>query len=111
MRNGRRLFGIVAALALVSFVLLGGFRLPAHAASSSGRTTLNGSAPSWANAKNYAGKADPTADIGFRLYLGWNNASAVQALAQAVSDPHNASYGHYLTPAQFRSSSRLHRRR
>ncbi|HEX6554524.1 MAG TPA: S53 family peptidase [Ktedonobacteraceae bacterium] len=102
MRNRRRLFGIVAALALVSFVLLGGFRLPAHAASSSGRTNLNGSAPSWANAKNYAGKADPGADIGFRLYLGWNNASAVQALAQAVSDPHNASYGHYLTPTQFR---------
>jgi len=75
--------------------------LSAHAASSA-RTTLQGSAPSWANSKNYVGKADPSADIGFRLYLGWTNPSAVGALAQAVSDPHNASYGQYLTPAQFR---------
>jgi len=75
--------------------------LSAHAASSA-RTTLQGSAPSWANSKNYVGKADPGADIGFRLYLGWTNPSAVGALAQAVSDPHNASYGQYLTPAQFR---------
>src|SRR5258707_6494900 len=75
--------------------------LAAHAASSA-RTTLQGSAPSWANSKNYVGKADPSADIGFRLYLGWNNPSAAGALAQAVSDPHNASYGQYLTPAQFR---------
>jgi subtilase family serine protease len=101
LRSRRRLFGIVAALALVGFTLLGGSMLSAHAASSA-RTTLQGSAPSWANSKNYVGKADPNADIGFRLYLGWNNPSAVGALAQAVSDPHNASYGQYLTPAQFR---------
>jgi subtilase family serine protease len=68
----------------------------------SGRTTLVGSAPSWANSKNYKGAADASADIGFRLYLGWSNPSAVQTLAQAVSDPHSSSYGHYLTPAQFR---------
>jgi subtilase family serine protease len=36
------------------------------------------------------------------VYLGWQNESAAVALAQAVSDPHNPSYGHYLTPAQFR---------
>lgn len=101
MRSRRRLFGIVAALALVGFTLLGGSMLSTHAASS-GRTTLQGSAPGWANSKNYVGKADPSADIGFRLYLSWNNPSSVAALAQAVSNPHNASYGQYLTPAQFR---------
>ncbi|GHO62770.1 serine protease [Ktedonobacter sp. SOSP1-52] len=46
--------------------------------------------------------ANPNDTVGFRLYLGWNNPSAVEALAQAVSDPHNPSYGQYLTPAQFR---------
>ncbi|MFL5661888.1 MAG: protease pro-enzyme activation domain-containing protein, partial [Ktedonobacteraceae bacterium] len=101
MINRRGLFGILAALALVGFALLGSFMLPAHAASS-GRTTLPGSAPSWANSKNLAGQADPGANIGFRLYLGWNNPSAVEAFAQAVSDPHSSSYGQYLTPAQFR---------
>src|SRR5712692_5965399 len=81
--------------------MLGSSVFPARAAASS-RTTLPGSAPSWANSKNYVGNADPNADIGFRLYLGWNNPSAVEAIAQAVSDPHNPSYGQYLTPAQFR---------
>jgi subtilase family serine protease len=37
------------------------------------------------------------------VYLSWNDPSAVQSLAQAVSDPHSASYRNYLTPAQFRT--------
>jgi len=101
LRNRKGLFGIVAALALIGFAMLGSSVFSARAAASS-RTTLPGSAPSWANSKNYVGNADPNADIGFRLYLGWNNPSAVEAIAQAVSDPHNPSYGQYLTPAQFR---------
>ena len=71
-------------------------------AKASSNTTLHGSAPPWANAKNYKAAANPTAYVGFRLYLGWSNPSAVEALAQAVSDPHSAQYGQYLTPAQFR---------
>ena len=71
-------------------------------AANSGRSTLVGSAPAWANSKNYINAADPTTDIGFRVYLGWNNPSAVEALAQAVSDPKSPSYGQYLTPQQFR---------
>src|SRR3989442_15931296 len=71
-------------------------------AANSGRSTLVGTAPAWANSKNYINAADPTTDIGFRVYLGWNNPSAVEALAQAVSDPKSPSYGQYLTPQQFR---------
>ncbi len=70
--------------------------------SSNGRSTLNGSAPTWANSNNYKGPADPTTYVGFRVYLGWNNPSQVEALAQAVSDPKSSSYGQYLTPQQFR---------
>jgi len=40
--------------------------------------------------------------VGFRVYLDWTNASAVLALAQAVSDPANPSYRAYLSPSQFR---------
>jgi subtilase family serine protease len=36
------------------------------------------------------------------VYLGWNDPSAVEAFARAVSDPSNASYGKYLTAQQFR---------
>lgn len=99
MRDRKSIFWIAAALILISvvsnFVFL-------SRASASNRTTLPGSVPSWANAKNYTGAADPNTTIGFRVYLGWNNPSAVEALAQAVSDPHSSSYGQYLTSAQFR---------
>lgn len=84
-----------------TFVVLGIFVFTNQAAATD-HTILPGSVPSWANAKNYVGQANPQETIGFRLYLGWNNPSAVEALAQAVSDPQSSSYGHYLTPAQFR---------
>src|SRR5213079_1586407 len=71
-------------------------------AAPSTRSTLKGSKPSWAAPKNYVGNADARASIGFRVYLGWNNASGAEALARAVSDPRSKSYRHYLTPAQFR---------
>src|SRR5213083_349081 len=71
-------------------------------AANSGRSTLVGSAPTWANSKNYQSAANPTIDVGFRVYLCWNNPSAVEALARAVSDPESPSYGQYLTPQQFR---------
>jgi subtilase family serine protease len=67
-----------------------------------GNAILHGSAPAWANSKNYASPADPNAEIGFRVYLGWNNPTAAVALAQAVSDPRSSSYRQYLTPEQFR---------
>src|SRR6266480_2817526 len=71
-------------------------------AAPSTRSTLKGSKPSWAAPKNYVGNADARANIGFRVYLGWTNASGAELLARAVSDPRSKSYRHYLTPAQFR---------
>lgn len=98
-KSKRRLLGIVLALAVIVATVPAVVIL---AAPSSGRSTLAGSTPAWANAQNYRGAADPNANIGFRLYLGWNNPSAVEALAKSVSDPHSSAYGQYLTPAQFR---------
>jgi subtilase family serine protease len=90
-----RFASILAAAALI-------VGLAASQASSSDRTTLHGSAPSWANSHNQAGTADPAGSVGFRVYLGWN--AGAEAAAKAVSDPHSSSYGHYLTPQQFRQS-------
>ena len=90
-----RIVPILAAAALV-------VGLAASQASSSDRSTLHGSAPSWANAHNQAGTADPAGPVGFRVYLGWKDGA--EALAKAVSDPQSGSYGHYLTPQQFRQS-------
>ncbi len=83
-------------------VLLMTATLPSSAAFAAGTTPLHGSAPAWANSANFAGAADPNGDVGFRVYLGWNNAAAAEALARAVSDPNSPSYAQYLTPQQFR---------
>ncbi len=91
---------VFAVMVIVSTALVP-TATPMYAAPSS-NAVLHGSAPAWANSKNYAGPADPNADVGFRVYLGWTNPSAAEALARAVSDPHSSSYGHYLTPTQFR---------
>jgi subtilase family serine protease len=101
LKNRKILLKIFAVLAIAGFIALGSnLMLTAHADSS--RSVLHGSAPAWANAKNYAGAASSTDTVGFRVYLGWNNEAAVQALAQAISDPRSSSYRQYLTPAQFR---------
>ncbi|HEY5474073.1 MAG TPA: S53 family peptidase, partial [Candidatus Limnocylindrales bacterium] len=54
------------------------------------------------NSHNFTGSADRSSYVGFRVYLGWQNAGGAEALARAVSDPASPSYGKYLTPAQFR---------
>src|SRR2546430_13345837 len=96
-----RIFLALSVLALIVSLNVSFGGLFAQAANA-GRSNLVGSAPAWANSKNYRSAADPTIDVGFRVYLGWNNPSAVEALAQAVSDPKSPSYSQYLTPQQFR---------
>src|SRR5512147_505584 len=92
----QKIFTMLVVLTIVAL-------LPGAAwAAPSTRSTLKGSAPAWANSKNYAGAADSNAYVGFRVYLGWQNAAAAEAFARSVSDPHSAQYGQYLTPQQFR---------
>jgi subtilase family serine protease len=71
-------------------------------AAGNGRVALAGSVPAWAKSSALKGAASGTSSVGFRVYLGWRNESAVKALAKAVSSPSSPSYGHYLTPQQFR---------
>ena len=93
----RRAFAVLALFALVA-------SLPVATVSAApgGRSVLKGSAPAWANAKNYAGAADPAEGVDFRVYLDWQNQAGAEAIARAVSDPRSAKYGQYLTAAQFR---------
>jgi subtilase family serine protease len=88
--------------AAVSGMLLAGLLGGTATAAPSGRAQLSGNVPPWATAANFKQAADTTANVGFRVYLGWTNPQGAAAIAQAVSDPHSPSYGHYLTPAQFR---------
>jgi subtilase family serine protease len=92
---------LIAAVAAAVTLALTGSSLVANA--SSGKAALPGSRPAWANSKNLVGEANPKADVGFRVYLGWTDDAAVQRLAAAVSNPRSRSYQHYLSPAQFRA--------
>jgi subtilase family serine protease len=67
------------------------------------RSSLAGTKPSWATPKALIGHASPTQTVGFRIYLGWRDAVAAEALAKAVSNPNSSSYRHFLSSAQFRS--------
>jgi subtilase family serine protease len=67
-----------------------------------GRSVLSGSAPAWARPARRVGRASPSSDVGFRVYLGWQGGGAAAATARAVSNPKSPSYQHYLTPAEFR---------
>lgn len=72
-------------------------------AAASSRSTLSGSQPGWANAKSLRSPAPAGDPVNIRVYLGWKDPAAAAATALAVSTPGSASYGKYLTPAQFRA--------
>jgi subtilase family serine protease len=86
---------------LLSVVLMGS--LGVGAASGSDKLRIAGTRPSWATAAHLVKKADPAAVIGFKIYLKLADPAGAARLAQAVSNPKSASYGRYLTPAQFRA--------
>ena len=90
----RRVLSVVAAVAVVSV-----FVVPVSA--NSARAALAGSVPPWATSANFKQSANTTDAVGFRVYLGWQNQTALEALAQTVSTPGSASYGQYLTATQF----------
>jgi subtilase family serine protease len=95
LRSRTSILGIVASIALLGSVI------PVLAAPSA-RAILAGNVPPWAKSANFKAAANTSDSIGFRVYLGWTDPAAVEALAKAVSDPSSASYGQYLTPQQFR---------
>jgi subtilase family serine protease len=98
-RVSRTVCAAVGAAALVSVAAAGN----ALAAPTNGRHALSGSVPSWAVAKNKVGTVPSTQQVTFRVYLENRGGDAAAAYARSVSTPGSADYGHFLTPAQFRS--------
>src|SRR3954471_5981111 len=66
----------------------------------SARSTISGSAPSWATAEREVGAAKGSVD--FSVVLRWRHARALEAFDRAVSDPASPTYADYLSPAEFR---------
>src|SRR2546423_15498399 len=86
LRIRTTILGIGASIALV------GSAIPAMAAPS-GRATLTGNVPPWAKSANFKAAPNPSDSIGFRVYLAWDNPSAVEALARAGAHPRSAPDG------------------
>src|SRR5262245_5625412 len=102
-RGDKPMLGAVRSPILVFGLFVVAATTSAHAAPANGRSTLQGSLPTWATSKNYQGAADTATSVGFRVYLGWTDPAGAEALAKAVSDPQSSSYGKYLSPNQFRA--------
>lgn len=94
----RRVLSILALIMMIAIP----FNVLSAAAAPSARATLAGNVPPWATAANFKSTVSGSEDIGFRVYLNWQNQSGLEALARAVSDPASRSYGQFLTPQQFR---------
>jgi subtilase family serine protease len=93
----RRPLRALAFFVAVAVPLAGGV---AYAANTP-RVALNGSVPSWTRQAKPVGKPDPKQRISVSVVLSLRDPGGAEAFAAQVSDPTNAAYGHYLTPAQF----------
>ncbi len=75
-------------------------------AATSSRATLAGSTPSWATSGRMVGSPSASTKISFNVVLPLRNSATADKLAADVSNPKSASYGHYLTAAQFNATIR-----
>ncbi|MFJ7072816.1 protease pro-enzyme activation domain-containing protein [Streptomyces sp. NPDC098781] len=101
MRSRRAALRASMSLAATLPLLTGAMALgipAAHAAD--GRDTLAGTKPAWATSRADRGAASDHAQVAVRVYLRGRDATGLAAYAKAVSDPHSASYGKYLTAAE-----------
>jgi subtilase family serine protease len=88
--------GVVVGVAVAALAAGGGVAQ----ASPAGRVTLP--SPLAGPVTGESVPADPSTPLELRVFLGGRDATGRVRTAQAVSDPGGPSYGHYLTPAQYR---------
>jgi len=74
--------------------------VPASAAPQ-GRHPLHGSTPRWLQQARNLGATPSAQQVGFGVLLGMRDPAGAVATLQAISDPASASYGHWLTNAEF----------
>ncbi|MFR9794834.1 protease pro-enzyme activation domain-containing protein [Streptomyces sp. MS06] len=104
MRANRAKVRAGVSLAATLPMLAGALALGIPAAHAAGnpnhRDTLAGTKPAWATPRADKGAASDRAAVSARVYLAGRDAAGLAAYAQAVSDPHSAQYGKYLSARQ-----------
>jgi subtilase family serine protease len=98
--TGRRIVAGLGAGATVLAVV--SIAQPASAASA--RRVVNASRPSWTNKAQNKGHSAKSTRINFGVLLKMRNQSLADATLKKVSDPASASYGKWLTNAQFNAT-------
>jgi subtilase family serine protease len=92
---------VAAAAAAASALCAGAIAAAAPGQLASPRPAIPGTHPSWANASARISPQPVTAGtVSARVYLAGQDPAGLAAYAAAVSQPGNASYGHYLSPSQ-----------
>ncbi|MET3429747.1 subtilase family serine protease [Actinoplanes tereljensis] len=97
-----RTLAMVVALGTAAASVLGAG--PATAASRPGRHALSGSQPRWLARAKATGSAPAAAEsISFGILLKLRDNAAAEATLAKISDPASASYGKWLTTADFKA--------
>ncbi|WP_322748561.1 MULTISPECIES: S53 family peptidase, partial [unclassified Frankia] len=95
-------------LASVAVLAILALTLPAMwatgAAPSSLRALLHGSLPSWGTADNARDDLPAGQELDLTVNLALRDPADAESFAVAVSDPANARYGRFLTPARFKTA-------
>jgi subtilase family serine protease len=91
------------AVGLLAGATAVGLSVSAGAASAAPQTRqpLTGSTPKWLPFARDMGTTVSTDPVNFGVLLGIRDEAGAAATLKAVTDPHSASYGHYLTNKQF----------
>ncbi|SHL57686.1 S53 family peptidase [Actinacidiphila paucisporea] len=92
-----------ASLALASGALLVAAPSQAAGDAAPAAKTITGSHPAWATPAGDAGSVPAGSEITGTVYLAGQDPAGLTAYATAVSDPANAAYGHFLSPAQYQA--------
>jgi putative cell wall-binding protein len=92
------------ATGAIAMVAAAGQSLPAHADDTQHKNTSNkmltDAHPAWATADKDRGAVPASQQVTTRVFLTGQNAAAMAALAQSMSDPSSPDYQHYMTPDQ-----------
>src|SRR5690242_8127727 len=74
------------------------------AAAKSPRSVVRDTKPNWTTYSPRVATAPAGKTVNARVFLASRNEDALAQAVTAVSDPASPSYGHYITPEQFRST-------
>jgi subtilase family serine protease len=96
----KRLPAVLIAAAATTLAV-GVLTTAAAQASPAARMAIAGTQPTWANSSNrMSHQAVTSGTVTALVYLAGQNPAGLASYATAVSTPGNATYSHYLTPAQ-----------